>query len=365
MNRQQRARQKLLKQATRSGLSASRRVARRTFRKSTLGQLAAEASRLGSGRGSQRRMEQMGRRVEQLAGRGVLREIESQGGVAKYAASFATRLAMQELFRALGPLGSIFGALMESQRKTSSLQRQLDTAVKFLEAFGYTTISPAARRKNRKLDAALQALEEEEAISRIPKARPKPEEEPRRPAVWEPCKTYTEPSEKEVEAFGRETKTSKSSNVFSFSYNQESQRAGTLYVTFKPWWPGQKGKRPNQRGPMYAYFDVPPSKFREFLTDAKNSAGSAVWDYLRQRGTMSGHQYDYRLMSAKGAATHIPVEGGQYVPRKITPLGYVPRKGIAGFSLPGRAFIAEAGLHLNRGRPNRAFPDRAEPNTGR
>lgn len=365
MNRQQRARQKLLKQATRYGLAASSRVARRTFRKSSLGQLAAEATRLGSGRGSQRRIEQMGRRVEQLAGRGVLREIESQGGVAKYAASFATRIAMQELFRALGPLGSIFGALMESQRKTSSLQRQLDTAVKFLEAFGYTTISPAQRRKNRKLDAALQALEEEDAISRIPKARPKPEEEPRRPAVWEPGKTYTDPSQKEVEAFGRETKTSKSSNVFSFSYNQTGERSGTLYVTFKAWWPGQKGKRPNQRGPMYAYFAVEPSTYREFLKDAKNSAGEAVWKYLRQegKGNASVSQYDYRLVFAKGVATHIPVEGGQYVPRKLTASGYIPRRAFAGFSLAERAFPGKS--LPNRGRPNRAFPDRAEPNTGR
>lgn len=125
--------------------------------------------------------------------------------------------------------------------------------------------------------------------------------------------------------------TPNSSNVFSYFWKPDGpisgkhpvqgNRNGTLFVTFKLWHPGMaKGARPNQAGPMYAYSNVPLSKYVAFENSATGSAGSAVWDYLRVRGSRSGHQHPYRLV----AGALVP-HGGQYVPRKATAKGYRSR----------------------------------------
>lgn len=111
---------------------------------------------------------------------------------------------------------------------------------------------------------------------------------------------------------------------------------GVLYVTFKLWQPGQRGERPNQPGPTYAYYDVPTAKYMMFLSKSKKSPGEAVWDYLRQRGSQHGHQHAYRLVFG-AQVPHGGREvqaGGIYVPRKaVAPrttkegkaIRYVPR----------------------------------------
>lgn len=365
-NRYDRARQRRMEQAAKRAFAASRRVALRQFRKTPVGQLVQQAQRVSIGRGSARRMEQLTERVQQLGGSAMARNIEAQGGVMKYAANEAARLALNNLLRALGPLGQIFSALLGMQRKASSLERQLQSAVKLLEAFGYDVISPTERRKNRALDAALTAIEEEESRRGRPMgAKPALAEPVQAAPIWAPGREYGEPTRPEVEAFGQETRTPGSSNVYSFSFTPENDRTGTLYVTFRPWWPGMKGNRPNSRGPMYAYFDLPFSRYREFAREAMSSAGGAVWRYLRVHDSQWDHQYDYRLVFAKGVTTHIPVEGGQYVPRKITSRGYIQRQGFRGFMLPSRTFGGQEYPYPYRAPPDRAFPNRAEPNRGR
>ena len=128
------------------------------------------------------------------------------------------------------------------------------------------------------------------------------------------------------------TKTPGSSNVYSFVwvsdehtidedggininlYGQRSTEMGTLIVTFKEWSPGMKQKeRPNSPGATYAYAGVSRMKYEAFLgSTSPESAGYAVWDYLRIRGTQSGHQHAYRLISVTG----------EYVPRMATPTGF-------------------------------------------
>lgn len=87
---------------------------------------------------------------------------------------------------------------------------------------------------------------------------------------------------------------------------------GTLVVTYKEWHPGST-ERPHSPGATYAYSDVPRAKWESFenATDP-NSAGIAVWDYLRLRGTQYGHQHPYRLVTT----------AGNYIPRKINASGY-------------------------------------------
>lgn len=107
-----------------------------------------------------------------------------------------------------------------------------------------------------------------------------------------------------------------SSNVHSigFLWNDREPANGRLLVRF---WHKESGKQKTP-GATYVYERVHPNVF-ELFRDAA-SKGKWVWDRLRIRGTVSGHQYDYRLFSISN----------NYVPRQATRIGnqewFVPRK---------------------------------------
>lgn len=154
-------------------------------------------------------------------------------------------------------------------------------------------------------------------------------------------------AEDDIEVFGRsdigawtdeqvrasmkgEIMTPGSSNVYSFFWVPDSPMGrsaagstnGTLFVTFKMWHPGMSKKRGgpggkgDTAGPTYAYSNVPLRKYQTFEEAAEGSAGGAIWDYLRVRGTKYGHQHPYRL----SAGVTVP-GGGEYVPRKAVAAG--------------------------------------------
>lgn len=161
--------------------------------------------------------------------------------------------------------------------------------------------------------------------------------------------TATEDDEDDIQVLGRadigswtdrqiadamkgEIRTSGSSNVYSFMWTSDSPGGrsatggtnGTLFVTFKAWHPGMSrkrggtgGARPDSPGPTYAYSNVPLRKYQEFEKGAEGSAGGAVWDYLRVRGSRYGHQHPYRIVAG------VPIPGGgEYVPRKALASGF-------------------------------------------
>ncbi len=116
-----------------------------------------------------------------------------------------------------------------------------------------------------------------------------------------------------------EVQTPSSSNVYAFTYDKY---AGILYVYFKaPGKADKDGHRPHIRGPLYSYGGaakkVPESLYHEFK--AASSRGEFVWDRLRIRGTIHGHQYVYTLVAASMAG------GRTYVPRKATAKGFRTR----------------------------------------
>ncbi|GAB4143800.1 KTSC domain-containing protein [Thermopirellula anaerolimosa] len=96
-----------------------------------------------------------------------------------------------------------------------------------------------------------------------------------------------------------------SSNVHSAAYDY---REAALYVRFheKEYNKDVGDWVPVGPGPIYAYYNVPPSMFLDLLET--RSPGNWVWDHLRIRGTVSGHRFDYRLVAISGT----------YVPRKAT-----------------------------------------------
>ena len=155
---------------------------------------------------------------------------------------------------------------------------------------------------------------------------------------------------------GNSELTPQSSNVFSFGYDHETS---TLYVTYKAaelhegveghtrkngrrqlvGQPGHtvSGHRKNAPGPMYAYLDVPERVFLRMRL--ANSKGKFVWDELRQRGTVYGHQYRYVLVH--GQLMHHEGRPAVYVPRRATRRGFRVRSEVQ----PGtrrRAFVHSA-----------------------
>lgn len=88
-----------------------------------------------------------------------------------------------------------------------------------------------------------------------------------------------------------------SSNVHSYAWHG-SPATGSLLVRFH----AKDGKSP---GPIYEYLGTPHEMYSQMATAP--SKGSWVWDALRVRGSVSGHQYPYRLY---GVGT------GGYIPRQ-------------------------------------------------
>lgn len=169
-----------------------------------------------------------------------------------------------------------------------------------------------------------------------------------------------------------------SSNVYSYYFEQENPSSGILFVTFLNWEPGMPSKDRSGPGATYAYYGVPTRKYQEFVSAANESAGKAVWDYCRVRGTLHDHQHQYRLIQV----------AGDYVPRKATARGFAERTLVApGMSAgnrrktfrrsqsrenhPAGQFFKRSTLaptrgagRINRGTPNRGTPNRGEPNRG-
>jgi hypothetical protein len=142
-----------------------------------------------------------------------------------------------------------------------------------------------------------------------------------------------------------------SSNVYGYYFVFESRDAGILYVTFLA--VGEGGKRSGP-GQTYAYYAVPGRKYHQFARASDSSAGSAVWDYLRVRGTIAGHQHNYRLVQSYG----------DYVPRKATPVGFRTRN-VTAIGITGRRSYRRSTLPERIfARPNRGSPDRGNPDRG-
>ncbi len=164
-----------------------------------------------------------------------------------------------------------------------------------------------------------------------------------------------------------------SSNVHSigFGWNPDDPTHGTLRVRFL-----QKSKGGGKTaGPLYYYHDVHPDVFRAF--QVAQSKGKFVWDELRVRGTVSGHQYRYDL-AGTGDDGYIPRQAGLkrnqqgefYLQRRFQGrTSQLPEQHVRGprgaLSSEFGARVGEMNLIPNRGRPNRGEPNRGRPNRGR
>ena len=290
--------------------------------------------------------------------------------VDKYALEEGMQRSLERLWQQLGPLGNILRTL--STGRAMDWETAYAVAADLVRAFGGEVLT---RRKTddayqRGLEAAIEVITDagfEVQPSAEPEAPPPP------PAV-SPLQPKTAPGKTEEDERAEWSDWTvvgdKSSNVWSFRYHFPSS---TLEVTYKapivqglrmrrgssatePGARGAKivGKR-DAPGAAYWYSDVPVRVYRLLLS--ASSPGGAVWDHLRVRGTLYGHQYKYRLASGSLVTT----QGGAmgvYVPRRATRRGFRTRAlaqrgtGRRGFI---RSTLPEA---VDRGAPDRGVPDR-------
>jgi hypothetical protein len=335
----------------------------------------------------------------------LLDQLERIGPI-KYGKTHEQPDVLNRFLRLLGPLGDAIRRVIGGGKSVQNWSKQqAESAAEVVRAFGGEVLTrPGEAGYQRGIDAAKKVLSDIATPPPVqpPIARHDVPIPPGRPTIGETGKsqrtldaeqvldqiingeaeededTDEETSiqtlgrgmgydaEDDAALIGREIRV-ESSNVYSFVFERESHRSGILYVTFLAWTPGSSHR--SGPGPTYAYYDVPLRKYHEFERAATtSSAGGAVWDYLRVRGSVDQHQHQYRIVAGV-----LMQDGGQYVPRKATAWGF-RRRSLAAHGVGRRESVRsqlperrrdDRVITPNRGTPNRGEPNRGEPNRGR
>lgn len=327
-----------------------RRSTRSKYARSPMQRMARDVAKLTKGTTGKANIQAFSRAMLRPEVNRMLREFGRMGpNVTKYAASEDGRKKMDKLLGYLGPVGEVIRSVV-TKGNGNFTNDSLQAATNMIRAFGgEVLVKKGGRGYDRGLAAAKQLLEEEgyTVEKRDPDQVSHQSEGPRHldRELMTPTDWIYDP-EVRVD----------SSSVYSYAFSQETESFGTLYVTFLAWTPGT-GKT-SAAGATYAYHQVELSRYQGFKREASRSAGEAVWDYLRVRGTVHGHQVPYELVGGVQVQ-----DGGVYIPRKAASRGLfrraVQRQGAARgdwrrSSLPSREF-----------QPNRAEPNRGRPNRGR
>jgi len=306
---------------------ASRQIqasARRQFRSTDMGRLLAEVEQARRGsdpaKTVQRAIQRFGAGarpntvLKQMMGSefgGLCRTLQrySQGG------SASTR-AVVEFLGSLGPAGKLIQSLI-NPAKTKSLQSELQTAMGLIRSFGGEVIpGPGSSLADveRGYRAALKKLQDYGFAIVSDRGPPKRTPEPEEGRSTIDVEMGYRKGEREYRRVpadhplltGEMVQCPNSTNVYEFGYDSER---GYLYVRF------QQQHKENTRGgagSLYRYSGVSPGEFLALYRVRNQGHGDGpgvwVWDALRIRGTVSGHQKDYELVGITDS----------YVPRKAT-----------------------------------------------
>lgn len=318
----------------RNFLNSAERYAVNEFRRSDFGKIVGELD--GALRQGERAMKVFSTR--------------RAGLIQRYAKEFGTApggvRAFVDLIKALiGVSGSGRGGVAPPTTSPPSggsggLDRDLAAAKSLLEAFGYTVTPPPGAKPKTPEEAGF--TREEPTDTAAPDWFLRGRTMPKRPQYPDDHPAVT----------GEMTEVD-SSNVHSIGFKWQPGKSflGTLKVRFL-----QAGKNGGKGpGPLYYYYGVAPQLFDAFLASA--SKGRFVWDRLRIRGTVSGHQYHYEL---KG------ITNG-YLPREAIRQGdteyYIGRSATFRSTKTGatRTFTSKLpDRAVGRYRPDRGAPDRPD-----
>lgn len=364
-------------------LNALRRQATREFQQSTIGRMFSEVDKLRKrGAAGRTELERMSKNLQKLRSHSfVKKELERTGvgqlvtAVDKYSRDQFRQSILDKLLGELGPLGDLVGAFLRpGGKQTAKIGQELQAASALLEAFGYRVQAPESPAQ-----AQRQVMSEVERSKKLLESLgftvtpPKPEESEPPPAEGEV--SYVSMGgihrtlKRDDPLLTGEMIPVSSSNVHSIGYiwNGANYTRGTLKVRFL----NKRKSRTSDRGEIYHYYNVHPSLFDSFKRSA--SKGRWVWDHLRIRGTVSGHQYRYALDTIKSDG---------YVPRQAVRYGgkeYFVQRQVRGAN--GKTYASQlpdsfvkywdgktgmvGGTGPRTGAPYRAEPNRGTPNRGK
>lgn len=301
-----------------------------------IGRLASEVDRVArTGAATKATAERLRRQLDQLAA-GASRSAVARTAVARQIEEIERYARGQGglwnwLGQKLGPVADTIRGLLKPGGERSEA-RDVAAAAELLNALGVSTDGARGRRVSVQSDDPKAKADAERVLRGLgfdiqdapdasPRPRPKPTVLPRdrvRPALPPDEHSgmvrkmlggmfvYFRPDDPIITG---EMIPVKSSNVHSigFIWNDERPTDGTLKVRFLD---SSGGKKTGKGGATYHYYDVHPRVFIEF--QKASSKGKFVWDKLRVRGTVSGHQYRYRLARLGSSG---------YVPRQATRIG--------------------------------------------
>lgn len=370
--------------------SGTRQQVRREFQRTKAGRLAKEiigAYRAGSSGNIAHLMRSRGpltqsELIRSVRGMDIGRVAMDVAKYAKGGSSLASRVA-QDFLKELGPIGKLLAGIAQGVQAGSStrgIRSELATALNFLDAFaddepevldrmkeilesrGYKVTGPAGRQAGGPSEPSRRS----DAID-LPFGIPgRTQAGTQRKVVDIPVTTGKKqrfPIDHPIVS-GAMVPAPQSSNVHSYGYDIENEQ---LYVRFKA--PAPKGQktRPNQPGSLYQYSDVDPSQFLRL--HRASSKGTWVWDELRIRGTVSGHQRSYRLVGitmgyVPRMATLRP-DGEWFVQRSIRGRGGKRLTSSRPDQLVRRLSPTGAPNTGAPSGPNRGTPNRGTPNRGR
>ena len=294
---------------------------------------------------------------------------------------------------AMGTVGSLIRNLSTPFRSSGarvSASREIEAASDLLRAFGHAVLNTSQQLSPEDIERAVNALRgagynvqpgAPESPPSIPPAPPRSRRLTEdvdfgRPHQLEGGVSFTTRINRNDALLTGQMIEVESSNVHSIGFRIDEgtahrERTGTLLVRFLG--TDSSGKRSGP-GPLYEYSDVPAELFQRFRR--ASSKGEFVWDELRVRGSVSGHQYAYKLAGITNG--YVPRQAGlkrgrvgeYYLQRRFRDesgqllTSQLPEQLVRGSGRrlqgPGADRLR---LQPNRGEPNRGRP--SPPNRGR
>jgi len=284
--------------------------------------------------------------------------------LARYSQSSLSSLRsriVSSVMRQLGPIGSVISALLRPSGKTltDDIQSEIAAAANLLTQFGQQ-IAPPGGGPPRKTQAATGA-DDGQPPRRVSSAPIGPsQDDDRNISVIVGRRERRFSTDDPIMTGEMIPVTSSNVHSIGFIWNPDNPTRGTLRVRFLKKLRGG-GTKP---GASYNYEGVHPDVFAAFQVAA--SKGEFVWDELRVRGTVSGHQYSYDLAGTDDGG-YIPRQAGLkrgqqgefYMQRKFQGrTSSLPEQQVRG---PRAALVEE--FQQRAGQMN-FMPDRGSPNRG-
>ncbi len=285
------------------------------------------------------------------------------------------------VMRRLGPLGAVVGAMLRPQARSlvDNVDRELRVAAELMAQMGFDITQQERDIARSKSLPTSEGVRSREPQPTLPLTLPGDRQRNDQPDGGDSTQRQTtgdstpQPTASDMVVvniggqrmrlranspfFTGEMIRVKSSNVHSIGYkwNHADPARGTLVVRFLD---HRKDRGVNRAGAGYEYYAVHPMVFAAFIR--ASSKGKFVWDKLRVRGTVSGHQYRYSIAT---------LASDGYVPRKARRRGddeYFLKRTVRGRN--GQSYaskLPDQYVGKYRPRPSGGGPNRGTPNRGR